>query len=198
APCGPAAHPKDTDHGRPRRFPADRQYSAPRVSLMQPGVPVPCAAALKQWTSFYCPAERTIYLYQPSLDSGNSQAGYAGMHAVLAHEWTHHVQFILGVAQVDPQIELQADCGAGLFLAAGWPDMARSGLPPPPRMLPGPSDPDHGPPPQGLSCFDAGYLHGAAAHCELPLTQTTMTASTTTAAATPSVGGGADGSDLGG
>jgi predicted metalloprotease len=151
-------------------FPADRPYSAPRVSLMQPGVPVPCAAGLKEWTSFYCPNERTIYLYQPGLDSGNSRAGYAAMYAMLAHEWTHHVQFILGVPEVDPQMELQADCGSGMFLAAGWPSMAPSDLDPVRRMLNGtPSDTSHGTPAQRLAAFDDGYQRGAADRCGLPI-----------------------------
>jgi predicted metalloprotease len=160
-------------------FRADRPYTAPRVTLMQPGVPVPCAAELKHWTSFYCPAERTIYLYQPNLDSGNTWAGYTAMYAILAHEWTHHVQFILGVPQVNPQMELQADCGSGMFLAAAWPHMAESDLEPLRRMLGStPSDTTHRTPAERLAAFDSGYTNGSVDHCNLPLTYA-ATATTT-------------------
>jgi predicted metalloprotease len=152
-------------------FPADRPYTAPRVTLMQPGQPVPCAAGMKEWTSFYCPSEQSIYLDPKNLDSGNSWAGYAAMYAILAHEWTHHVQFILGVPQVDPQLELQADCGSGMFLAAGWPSMAPSDLDPLRRMLDGSaSDTSHGTPAQRLASFDDGYTRGTVDHCGLPVT----------------------------
>ena len=151
-------------------FPANRPYAPPRVELMQPGQSVPCAARLTQWTSFYCPTERTIYLYQPGLQIGNSWAGYAAMYATLAHEFTHQVQFILGVPQVEPQLELQADCGSGMFLAAAWPDMAQSDLEPLRRLLATtPSDAAHGTPTQRLAAFDNGYQRGAADHCGLPI-----------------------------
>jgi predicted metalloprotease len=95
---------------------------------MQPGIPVPCAAGLKEWTSFYCPNERTIYLLQQNLTAGNAWAGYPAMYQDLAHEWTHHVQFLLHVPDIAPQFELQADCGSGMFLAAAWPGMSSSDL----------------------------------------------------------------------
>jgi predicted metalloprotease len=151
-------------------FPRDRPYTAPRATLMQPGQPVPCATGLTQWTTFYCPNERTIYLYQPVLLAGNMAAGYAGMYAILAHEWTHHVQFILRVPQSGSQFELQADCGSGMFLAAGWPGMAPSALESLRRMLnSSTTDTLHGTPAQRLAAFDGGYLHGTVDHCSLPM-----------------------------
>lgn len=150
-------------------FPTDRPYTAPRVTLMQPGQSVPCAVGLTQWTSFYCPSERTIYLYQPGLTAGKTAAGYAGMYVMLAHEWTHHVQFILRVPQSMPQFELQADCGAGMFLAAGWPRMAPSDLQALRRLL-STTDTRHGTPAQRLGAFDDGYLRGTVDHCGLPTT----------------------------
>jgi predicted metalloprotease len=93
------------------------------------------------------------------------------MYAVLAHEWTHHVQFILRVPSDSPQRELQADCGSGMFLAAAWPHMAPSDLDPLRRMLASnPSDTLHGTPAQRLAAFDDGYLRGASAQCGLPIT----------------------------
>lgn len=151
-------------------FPLEQPYAPPQVTLMQPGQEMPCGGGLTQWTSFYCPSERAIYLYQPALQSVNSSAGYAAMYAMLAHEWTHHVQLIIGVPPVRPQLELQADCGSGMFLAAAWPHMADSDLQPVRRMLSTtPTDTIHGTPAQRVQAFDDGYRLGAAVECGLIL-----------------------------
>lgn len=150
-------------------FPADRPYTAPRVTLARPGELAPCSACHGQTTSFYSSSDQTIYLDPQGLTRANGWAGYAAMYKTLAHEWTHHVQFVLQVPRSAPQFELQADCGSGMFLAAGWPGMSQSDLNALRRLLSStPSDELHGSPAQRLAAFDDGYQHGATDRCGLP------------------------------
>jgi hypothetical protein len=155
-------------------FPFARPYSSPTIALIQPGEPVPCGALASQRTSFYCQTDRTIYLDQQSYGWANSWAGYAGLYQALAHEWTHHVQYLLGVPTEGktPDFELQADCGSGMFLAAAWPTLPDGDLQALRRMLASTSsDPLHGSPEQRVAAFDDGYLRGPSNHCGLPLAQ---------------------------
>lgn len=80
---------------------------------------------------FYCPADQTIYLDTEVLDQIGSDFGAAPVAAVIAHEWAHHVQVLLGL--IDPngsnsvamtltgstslELELMADCMAGAWVA---------------------------------------------------------------------------------
>jgi predicted metalloprotease len=157
-------------------FPSTRPYAAPDVVLVRQGVAAGPGNCTPRPTSFYCPLNRTIYLYEPGLQSGNTWAGYAGMYAMVGHEWTHHVQFLLGVPEVTPQFELQADCGSGMFLRAGWPQLGETDLEAVHRMLSLPSDAEHGTPAQRLAAFEAGYKHGADDACGLPVGNTIRSA----------------------
>lgn len=74
---------------------------------------------------YYCTLDETIY-YDPAFRDGlvENFGDYAWEH-VIAHEWGHHVQNLLGLTvTVDPELdgghytiehELQADCLAGMF-----------------------------------------------------------------------------------
>lgn len=67
----------------------------------------------------YCPADDTIYLGLPFMQSVLRATGDAGVAVVVAHEYAHNVQTELGVEfgrQARPT-ELQADCLAGRWLA---------------------------------------------------------------------------------
>jgi hypothetical protein len=80
-----------------------------------------CAAGLPAgfWdrNAYYCPQDRTI-LYDVSwLREFAGQTGPYAAAAIIAHEWGHHIQSLLGVTGYSIQTELQADCMAGLFLA---------------------------------------------------------------------------------
>jgi hypothetical protein len=67
--------------------------------------------------AFYCQADRSILYDEAWLRDFETRAGNAAPAAIMAHEWGHHVQALLGVAGYSLQVELQADCFAGLYLA---------------------------------------------------------------------------------
>jgi len=72
--------------------------------------------------AFFCPADATIWFHYDFLLMLYNQIGdYAAAH-VLAHEWAHFIQHLLGINNNGFTIftELQADCFAGFF--AAWAD----------------------------------------------------------------------------
>jgi putative neutral zinc metallopeptidase len=86
-------------------------------------VPVtPCAAGTSApfWeeNAFYCEDEHTILFDEAWLRDFSSRFGAFAPAAILAHEWGHHIQSFLGGSTYSIQFELQADCFAGIYLAA--------------------------------------------------------------------------------
>jgi predicted metalloprotease len=80
---------------------------------------------ISQIAIYYCTGDATIY-YDPDFRrSVIDAAGTYGWTMIVAHEWGHHVQALLGIDIVrDPEldnglypveIELQSDCLAGLY-----------------------------------------------------------------------------------
>ncbi len=92
-----------------------------------------CGQASAQVGPFYCPADEKVYFDLDFLQQLQSQLGAQGDLAaqyIVAHEYGHHVQNVLGVSseisrlqQQDPSraneysvaLELQADCFAGAW-----------------------------------------------------------------------------------
>ncbi len=68
----------------------------------------------------YCAGDQSIYVGQDTLWTFYRQAGDAAPALGLAHEWAHHLQFMLdlpafGVASQSVKVENQADCIAGAW-----------------------------------------------------------------------------------
>ena len=105
-------------------------YTRPNMKLFTGSTDTGCGAATTEVGPFYCPADRTAYFdtafFQVLVDQFGSNGGPLAQEYVVAHEYGHHVQNLLGnlaKAQRGPQgaegnsvrTELQADCYAGVW-----------------------------------------------------------------------------------
>lgn len=94
-----------------------------------------CGAAQSAMGPFYCPSDQGIYLDTDFYRQMDQQLGATGQFArdyVIAHEYGHHIQNLLGMSaqvqslqqqnpraanQLSVRLELQADCYAGVWAA---------------------------------------------------------------------------------
>ncbi|QNJ90203.1 neutral zinc metallopeptidase [Mycolicibacterium fluoranthenivorans] len=105
-------------------------YTRPHVRLFTGSVDTGCGPATTDVGPFYCPADKTAYFdtdfFQVLVDQFGSSGGPLAQEYVVAHEFGHHVQDLLGNlgrAQQGPggaegngvRTELQADCYAGIW-----------------------------------------------------------------------------------
>jgi len=105
-------------------------YTHPNMRLFRGQVNTGCGPATSAVGPFYCPVDKTAYFdtdfFQVLVDQFGSSAGPLAQEYVVAHEYGHHVQNLLGDlgrAQRGAQgaggngvrTELQADCYAGVW-----------------------------------------------------------------------------------
>ncbi|SDY87639.1 hypothetical protein SAMN05660209_03931 [Geodermatophilus africanus] len=106
------------------------EYRPTDTVFFNGGVGTDCGGATSGSGPFYCPADELVYIDLSFFDTLQQQFGAEGglfVNAyVIAHEYGHHVQNVLGInQQVTPgetgpasgtvRLELQADCFAGAW-----------------------------------------------------------------------------------
>ncbi|MFC3581592.1 KPN_02809 family neutral zinc metallopeptidase [Sphingomonas hylomeconis] len=113
-----------------------QRFQAPKLSFFSGNGQSGCGAAQSAMGPFYCPTDQGIYLDTSFFDELANRFGAQGDFAqnyVIAHEFGHHIQSLLGTsAQVQQiqargsrsegnaasvKLELQADCYAGVWAA---------------------------------------------------------------------------------
>jgi predicted metalloprotease len=107
-----------------------RRYTPAKTILYSGSTQSACGTASNQVGPFYCPLDKQVYIdasfFQILTEQFGSSGGPLAQEYVVAHEYGHHIQDILGLldrAQQDPQgaqsggvrIELQADCLGGVW-----------------------------------------------------------------------------------
>lgn len=109
-------------------------YQQPKLVIYTQNTRTACGLGQSLMGPFYCPADRTVYIDLSFYEEMKQKLGGGGDFAqgyVIAHEVGHHVQNLLGtseqvrraqqgqsekrVNQLSVELELQADCYAGIW-----------------------------------------------------------------------------------
>ena len=124
-----------------------KTYEPATVVLYDDAVQSGCGSTSSNVGPFYCPQDRKVYLDLGFLDQLQKELGANGDFArayVIAHEFGHHVQNLLGVMddvdhsrqespddanELSVRLELQADCLAGIWAHSAYArgDLLESG-----------------------------------------------------------------------
>ena len=66
----------------------------------------------------YCPGDGVIAYDEDWFRAVSEEFSYFAPVTILAHEWGHHVESVVGFSELDIQLELEADCLSGLYATA--------------------------------------------------------------------------------
>jgi predicted metalloprotease len=109
---------------------SNQTYQPPRTNFFSGGVSTGCGSASSSTGPFYCPGDNEVYIdlsFFKELETRfGAQGGSFSRAYVIAHEYGHHIQSLLGTSdRVQPgetgptsgsvRLELQADCYAGVW-----------------------------------------------------------------------------------
>jgi uncharacterized protein len=107
-----------------------REYTPAKTIIYNGSTQSACGTASNQVGPFYCPLDKQVYIdasfFKILSDRFGADSGALAQEYVVAHEYGHHIQDILGLldrAQQNPQgkqsgsvrVELMADCLAGVW-----------------------------------------------------------------------------------
>lgn len=110
-----------------------KKFREPKTVIYSGATQSACGTASNQVGPFYCPVDESIYIDGSFFDiltqRFGSDDGALAQEYVVAHEYGHHIQNVLGLlgrAQQDPQgaqsgavrVELMADCFGGMWAQA--------------------------------------------------------------------------------
>ncbi|MFM6851733.1 MAG: neutral zinc metallopeptidase [Terrabacter sp.] len=119
-------------------------YEPVKTVIYQGQTPSGCGTANSQVGPFYCPLDSKVYVdasfFQELQSKFGADGGQLAKEYVIAHEYGHHIQNLLGIlnrAQQDPQgpnsgavrVELMADCLAGTWVKHATETTDASGTP---------------------------------------------------------------------